>query len=269
MNWIALALLIACDGADRDGPSPPGPADGGAADGGAADGGAADGGAADGGGDEDADGDGLSRAEEEALGTDPAKADTDGDGQDDGTEVAQGTSPLNAMSFAYEQGGYNVGACDEVPEASSRSGTNNGYASTWAVGDTVASFTLRDQFGQEVHLASFCGRHVMIAFGAMWCGPCQSLAAEMQELQDQYGPEGFQGIEVLIEDTSGAAPDRRDLESWASSFGLETVPVLGDGGHQAWPYFELDWGIPTVVHIGPDMRVLSVDAGVYSPSRWL
>ncbi len=36
----------------------------------------------------DADGDGLTRFEEEALGTDPESADTDGDGIDDGTEAA-------------------------------------------------------------------------------------------------------------------------------------------------------------------------------------
>jgi hypothetical protein len=43
----------------------------------------------------DADGDGLSDAEEAALGTDPANPDTDGGGVNDGTEVANGTDPFN------------------------------------------------------------------------------------------------------------------------------------------------------------------------------
>ncbi|MBX3737166.1 MAG: fibronectin type III domain-containing protein [Candidatus Didemnitutus sp.] len=42
----------------------------------------------------DADGDGLSNADELARGTDPYAADTDGDGLDDGLEVAIGTNPL-------------------------------------------------------------------------------------------------------------------------------------------------------------------------------
>ncbi|HUF63679.1 MAG TPA: lamin tail domain-containing protein [Verrucomicrobiales bacterium] len=46
----------------------------------------------------DPDGDGLSNAEEEALGTDPALADTDGDGFNDGLEVALGTDPLDGSS---------------------------------------------------------------------------------------------------------------------------------------------------------------------------
>lgn len=46
--------------------------------------------------DEDTDGDGLSDAEELALGTNPNLADSDGDGLDDGAEVANGLNPLVA-----------------------------------------------------------------------------------------------------------------------------------------------------------------------------
>ena len=44
----------------------------------------------------DADGDGLSSAEEARWGTDPNNPDTDGDGVSDGDEVAQGTDPRTA-----------------------------------------------------------------------------------------------------------------------------------------------------------------------------
>jgi hypothetical protein len=47
-------------------------------------------------GDTDEDGDGLTRAEELALGTDPLNADTDGDGLPDGWEVAHQLNPLSA-----------------------------------------------------------------------------------------------------------------------------------------------------------------------------
>ena len=46
----------------------------------------------------DTDGDGLTDAEELALGSDPLDADSDGDGVDDSTEVAAGTDPLNSSS---------------------------------------------------------------------------------------------------------------------------------------------------------------------------
>jgi thiol-disulfide isomerase/thioredoxin len=216
----------------------------------------------------DSDGDGLSDAEELALGTDPYDADSDGDGQTDGEEVANGTSPTNPYSFTYEHGDYNVGDCAEPPAADAPSGANNGYAASWGVGDTVANFTMQDQYGQQVHLYSFCGQHVMLAFGAMWCGPCQSLASEVQELQDVYGPDGFQAIEILIEDTGSNTPDQTDLQDWATTFSLSSVPVLADADQSAWASYEQDWYIPTVVHIGPDMKVLEVDSAEYTPAPW-
>jgi hypothetical protein len=47
----------------------------------------------------DEDGDGLTNAEEEALGTDPYQRDTDGDGVTDYREVREGTDPLDPRSF--------------------------------------------------------------------------------------------------------------------------------------------------------------------------
>lgn len=51
----------------------------------------------------DSDGDGLTDAEEEALGTDPSLADSDGDGVEDGEEVQQGTDPAVAEGSALDQ----------------------------------------------------------------------------------------------------------------------------------------------------------------------
>jgi hypothetical protein len=47
----------------------------------------------------DTDGDGLSDAQEIAIGTDPLKVDTDGDGVSDGTEVLLGTNPLDPKDY--------------------------------------------------------------------------------------------------------------------------------------------------------------------------
>ena len=60
--------------------------------------------------DEDDDGDGLTNAEEQALGTDPLSPDTDGDGIPDADEVRIGTNPVAADAGADPDGDglYNI-----------------------------------------------------------------------------------------------------------------------------------------------------------------
>lgn len=52
--------------------------------------------------DSDADGDGLTQAQEEAYGTDPNDPDTDGDGYDDGTEITNGYDPLSISAASVD-----------------------------------------------------------------------------------------------------------------------------------------------------------------------
>jgi hypothetical protein len=61
----------------------------------------------------DADSDGLSNAEEEALGTDPARPDTDGDGYADGLEVELGTDPADRNSI------FRIVSATSAPDGSS------------------------------------------------------------------------------------------------------------------------------------------------------
>lgn len=128
----------------------------------------------------DVDGDGLLASEEHAWGTDPNDPDSDDDGWSDGDEVlVHHTNPLYEHSHPYT-GGYNVGWCDTPPEPTGPTGWVEGYFEPddsgpewyeWPVydeGDVVDDFAWRDQHGEQVHLYSFCGQHVMLAFAAFW-----------------------------------------------------------------------------------------------------
>ena len=242
----------------------------------------------------DDDGDGLTNAEEAELGTDPDSADTDGDGLDDaaeldehdtdptvsdtdgdgfddGEEIDAETNPNFEFSHPYA-GDYAVGWCSEVPsESTGPTGTTTityqGQQYSWTVyaeGDTVENLIMQDSHGEDFALYSFCGKTVLMALAAGWCGPCQSLAAELPGDMARYKDRGFTALEVLTENSRSQLPSQSDLAGWSSAFGLAGIPVVGPESSQMASdlfAFEADGYIPTTVMIGPDMKVLSMDEG--------
>jgi thiol-disulfide isomerase/thioredoxin len=235
----------------------------------------------------DSDEDGLTDAEEEALGTDPANADSDGDGFDDGIEIDAGTNPMYEFSHTYT-GGYNVGFC-ESPYGESATGatgtaviTQEGETYTWDAydnGDVLENFTLLDQHGEMVDLYSFCGKHVVFAVGAGWCGPCRTVAAGLQAEQDEWRDSNVQFIEIISQDDYGNAPDQAFLEQWSSDYGFTDIPVLAlpemDRTDEAAFYAHLsllldrDGYIPSIWQADAAGTIVSADQGNSDPSSFV
>lgn len=229
----------------------------------------------------DSDGDGLTDSDEAELGTDPDAVDTDGDGHEDGEESSAGTNPLNQYLHPYI-GGYDLNDFDvaDLPEPSEPSvEIRLDFFNRWnayAAGDVPQNFRMIDQYGDTVDLYSFFGKHIMLAVGAEWCGPCIAAASQAQAEQDALADDGVQIIEIVVQDAAGDPADLATGARWAERHGLTTVPSLA-AGDVALPEdanwdenaFSSDQYIPTFVHIGPDMRLLSVDEGYDSPEPWL
>lgn len=213
--------------------------------------------------DGDADEDGLTDGEELAAGTDPKDADSDNDGWSDGEEVSLGTNPTYSYSHPY-YGDYNVGWCLEQPTAS---GPSSGHR--YERGDVVENFTLTDQHSEEIDLYSFCGRHIMLVLGETGEPAFEALATEAQEHQETYWSYGLQVINLLIADADGNSINGFEQVDWASQFALSGIPVLDADNLTVWRSFEHDNDTPTIVHLSPDMEVVSVDEGITDPARWL
>ena len=234
--------------------------------------------------DDDPDADGLTNAEEVSMGTDPANPDTDGDGVNDGDEVDEGTNPTYGPSHSYT-GGYNVGFCATPP---SPTGPTMAQSAEWDAGpmewnayqngDVLENFKVKDQYGERVQIYSFCDKHIVIAVGAGWCGPCRSLAAGVQAIQDEYRDAGVQFIEVLYQDNDGNPPDQAFLAQWAEDYGYVDVPVLGadsyileDGYDFDNPMFtlDLDGYIPSMWQVDTSMTVVSADEANHDPGTFV
>ena len=207
--------------------------------------------------------------------TNPA-ADDDDDGFSNEEEDAAGTNPNYAFSRPYA-GGYNVGFCDTPPEPTGPTGVGaNENGVIWAAyqeGDVAENWTMVDHHGEQVDLYSFCGKTVMISLSAGWCGPCRSLAAQMQAMQDEYRADGLQIIEVITGDNQNNPPSMAFLEDWSADYNFRDIPVLLGPEPTSWDSLMMQWEtdqyIPTVYIVGPDGTVLSADQGVHDPATFL
>ncbi len=194
----------------------------------------------------DVDGDGLMSAEENEYGTDPEKADSDGDAWEDGEEVTGNTDPMDRKDHPYE-GGWAIDSCRHDVES-----TGTG------IGDIAENFALEDQYGDTVRLHDFCGKAVLLTFGAEWCAPCQKKAAVLESLYQRYDPEEFIAIDVLYQDVDGKPATEETAERWADTYGL-TVPVLIDPDQTVILDYVLSNAIPSETLMRAGLEILVLD----------
>jgi thiol-disulfide isomerase/thioredoxin len=128
-------------------------------------------------------------------------------------------------------------------------------AQGWNEGDIPPDMRLVDQHGDEVSLWQFHGRVIALDISTMWCGPCQILAREVDEVQEHYGYDDFVYLTLLPEDVEGDPPDVADLNVWAERNSV-SAPILADFADAPFAYTivpEKIW--PRVLVIDRDLRV--------------
>jgi hypothetical protein len=206
----------------------------------------------------DSDGDGLTDAEEAALGTDAGSHDTDMDGLSDLEEVLGGTDPRSADTDGdsyLDPWELDQGTDPTDPESRIYTGywpynpDKDALAHVDDVRDTVGAqiprLQLVDQFGDTVDLYDFAGQDVPIVvhLSAMGCGVCNGLASYLSGGNDHFGWEelvpGLREaivageliwITVLCADLYGGDATADDAASWYAQYPLAQVPVLADDG---------------------------------------
>jgi len=68
---------------------------------------------------------------------------------------------------------------------------------------------LKDLQGNDVSLADYRGKVVLVNFWATWCGPCRVEIPWLIEFQQKYGPRGFTVLGVAMDDDG-----KKAVEPW-------------------------------------------------------
>lgn len=107
------------------------------------------------------------------------------------------------------------------------------------IGDNLPSITLKNTQNQDVNLALFKGKVVLLDFWASWCAPCRIANKEMVKLYKQYGSANFETVGISLDDskTQWLAAIKTDKITYiqlnqakgfyapiAETFGIDEIP---------------------------------------------
>src|SRR5437660_12712843 len=110
-----------------------------------------------------------------------------------------------------------------APYMARRYGLNNGFEQRDEMkGKLAPEFALESLDGATVHLSDFRGKAVLLNFWATWCQPCKIEMPWFEDLQKQYGPQGFQVVGVAMDD---ASPE--DIGKFAKDLGVNYTVLIG------------------------------------------
>jgi thiol-disulfide isomerase/thioredoxin len=123
-------------------------------------------------------------------------------------------------------------------------------------------FTLKDADNADVRLADFKGKVVLLDFWATWCGPCKVEIPGFIELQNTYGPRGFQVIGVSVDDT----PDK--LKPYIAEMKMNYPVLLGLGHDDLLDAFGPMFGIPVSVVISRDGKMCARHTGLTDKEKF-
>ncbi|WP_129627110.1 TlpA disulfide reductase family protein [Candidatus Oscillochloris fontis] len=121
-------------------------------------------------------------------------------------------------------------------------------------------FTLQTLDGNEVNLAAYKGKVVLVNFWGTWCEPCQRELPALQAANERYAEQGLVIIGVNLTDderTQGRSED--DIRSFVAQYQL-TYPIALDQDGRVTDSFRV-YPLPTSFFIDPQGQIRYVHVG--------
>lgn len=126
-------------------------------------------------------------------------------------------------------------------------------------GKVAPDFELKTLDGKDMKLSDFRGKAVLLNFWATYCGPCKIEMPWFVELQQQYGPQGFQIVGVAMDDAS-----TEDIAKFAKDMGVNYPILLGkEAVGESYGGINV---LPTTYFIDRDGKFVAREFGLQSRS---
>jgi cytochrome c biogenesis protein CcmG/thiol:disulfide interchange protein DsbE len=110
-------------------------------------------------------------------------------------------------------------------------------------------FTLKDMHGNDVDLADFRGRPLIVNFWATWCAPCKHEIPAFIDLVEKYRDQGLTILGVSVDDPP------EDLLLFAEEYGINYPILVGLGREDIAEAYGAHIVVPVSWFIRPDGTV--------------
>lgn len=142
------------------------------------------------------------------------------------------------------------------------------------VGRKLPDGVFLDRCEEPVRLHDFNGRYLVIDISALDCPPCQDKARGEHDFVANMAAADINVEVITLLAPSLSAPldpaEPSVLNSWMLEFGLLS-PVLADRGYGYWMGGEAlgnDFGYPTSLTVGPDLKIIDIRSGFGGWATW-
>ena len=146
-------------------------------------------------------------------------------------------------------------AAPDVTPAASHDSQTEGAACMANAKTANFDFTMKDVDGNQVSLASYKGKVVLLNFWATWCGPCKAEIPGFVRLQEKYRDQ-LVIVGYSVDDTAEKA------KAYAAEYKMNYPILLGEGREDVQDAYGPIWGIPASFIISKDGKVCRKHMGI-------